>query len=192
LSQRADVFTPERRQAVIKRFFHSLADGGWLVVGPSETARDHYAQFVEVNFPGAVFYKKERKNRNPGDFEEKNLFYIPQNADLERELRDKASLPGRTDPVKETIVPPINEVLVKDNNQKTFPNAYEAALALYGQGYYAAALEKILEGGKHSLEARRWPCWHEFMPIKGELAEAQKWCAQAIVADKLIRVFTIS
>lgn len=61
-------FSPERAQAVISNFWHSLVEGGWLVVSPAETSNTLFSQFAAIEFPGATLYRKKAMPRfeHPG------------------------------------------------------------------------------------------------------------------------------
>lgn len=52
-------FTPAQIRGVIGRLHKALVDGGWLVVSPSETSQALFGRFAQVNFPGAVLYRKQ-------------------------------------------------------------------------------------------------------------------------------------
>ncbi len=43
---------------IANRFYQCLPNGGWLIVGPSETHLEIYRQFQTVNFNGATVYQK--------------------------------------------------------------------------------------------------------------------------------------
>lgn len=44
--------------AVVDRFYNTLTDGGWLVVGHSELSLNVYRQFQTRNFPNTVLYQR--------------------------------------------------------------------------------------------------------------------------------------
>lgn len=52
-------FVEEHRTQVITQFYNSLVNGGHLVVGVSEAALVQNNNFTMVNYPGAIFYKKD-------------------------------------------------------------------------------------------------------------------------------------
>src|SRR5262249_29201115 len=52
-------FVPEHADRIVERFYQSLSDPGWLIVSASETSHISYRQFEVVNFPGAVFFRKD-------------------------------------------------------------------------------------------------------------------------------------
>lgn len=51
-------FTPAQAGKVIGNLHHTLVDGGWLVVSPSEASPALFPRFVSVNVPGAVLFRK--------------------------------------------------------------------------------------------------------------------------------------
>ncbi len=52
-------FSQARVKQVVSALYLCLVEGGWLVVSPVETSQVLFSQFIAVNFPGAIFYKKE-------------------------------------------------------------------------------------------------------------------------------------
>lgn len=52
-------FDTEHEKNVIQNLYRSLVEGGWLIVSPSETSHLLFSQFVTVNFPEVVIYKKD-------------------------------------------------------------------------------------------------------------------------------------
>lgn len=55
--------TPETIAEVARRFYATLADGGWLVVGPSDPLLDRYAPFDVIVTDRGVFLRKPDKTR---------------------------------------------------------------------------------------------------------------------------------
>jgi chemotaxis protein methyltransferase CheR len=49
---------PEQAKKVVHRLYHALADGGWLIVSPSETWQALFAPFQPVDIPGAILFRK--------------------------------------------------------------------------------------------------------------------------------------
>ena len=43
---------------IADRFYQCLSNGGWLIVGPSETHLEIYSKFQSLNFNGAIVYQK--------------------------------------------------------------------------------------------------------------------------------------
>lgn len=51
-------FTAPQMRKVVGKLYHALAEGGWLAVSPSEASQELFREFVPVNLPGAVLYRK--------------------------------------------------------------------------------------------------------------------------------------
>ncbi|TFZ08991.1 chemotaxis protein CheR [Ramlibacter humi] len=56
-------FRPERARATVARLRRSLADGGCLVVGPSEASQALFSRLAVENHPGAILYRKRSAPR---------------------------------------------------------------------------------------------------------------------------------
>ncbi|MCX6327909.1 MAG: tetratricopeptide repeat protein [Bacteroidia bacterium] len=54
-------FTKEWVNKISQDLFHSLSEDGWFVVSSSELSSQVFPQFTPVNFPGAVLYRKSKK-----------------------------------------------------------------------------------------------------------------------------------
>jgi chemotaxis protein methyltransferase CheR len=51
-------FTAAHISKLVENLRRSLVDEGWLVVSPSECSQTLFSQFVAVNFPGSILYRK--------------------------------------------------------------------------------------------------------------------------------------
>jgi chemotaxis protein methyltransferase CheR len=56
-------FTNDWVSKISQNLFHSLSEDGWFVVSSTELSSQVFPQFIPVNFPGAVLYRKT-KNRS--------------------------------------------------------------------------------------------------------------------------------
>jgi chemotaxis protein methyltransferase CheR len=54
-------FSPEGAAEVVEQFHGCLAEGGWLIVGASETSSQAFGAFETVPFDGPTLYQKPRK-----------------------------------------------------------------------------------------------------------------------------------
>jgi chemotaxis protein methyltransferase CheR len=54
-------FTSEWSAKIPQNFFNSLSDNGWLIVSSCELSSVMFPQYVPINYPGAVLYRKESK-----------------------------------------------------------------------------------------------------------------------------------
>jgi chemotaxis protein methyltransferase CheR len=53
-------FTEKWVSKISQNFFNSLSDDGWFVVSSAELSSHLFAQFISVNFPGAILYRKAK------------------------------------------------------------------------------------------------------------------------------------
>jgi chemotaxis protein methyltransferase CheR len=59
LCRNVTIYLPEPLiHNIANRFYQCLSNGGWLIVGPSETHLEIYRQFQMLNFHGAIVYQK--------------------------------------------------------------------------------------------------------------------------------------
>ena len=56
-------FEQEQMRRVIHHFHGALAEGGWLIVSPSEVSHNLYLPFETVSFTDAVFYRKNSSHQ---------------------------------------------------------------------------------------------------------------------------------
>ena len=183
-------FNSECQKKVIKKFYHSIIHGGWLVVSPSETSNVIFSQFEMVSFPGAILYRKDLYKKSGKKAGLKNDFEItapspaPQTpVNLSFEVRTPVSLPINTDKARladtsrkkqQEQVPLIQEHLV---------TSYEKALELFKKGRYSEAAENLVELAK--VDHKAITLLIRSYANQGELANALEWSEKAIEMDKL-------
>ena len=183
-------FAPDRVKKVIQNLYRSLVDGGWLIVSPIETLHVLYSQFVTVNFPDAILYKKDStKSQKVEDVISKGIPFYP--------LRDKTKVAFQPtfDIVQEqqlqvTLSQESRGYLhleVEEPKTTELPlDLYIEALALYERGRYGEATEKLIELFSHNQETpRATALLARAYANQGKLSKAREWCEKAIVADKL-------
>lgn len=176
-------FAPEQARKVVAHLHRSVVEGGWLIVSPSETSQAVFSEFVTVNFPGAILYKKGEHNASGADGS------APYDWQEPAQLWPPPSFP---------VVPEPEVSLARESNESALPAASESgtaereplpcdeALALYEQGHYAQAAEKLEallsqdtnSGSAMALLARVYA-------NQGRLPEALAWCERAVATDKL-------
>ncbi len=177
-------FGSERAKQVIHKFHLSLLDGGWLIVSPCETSHVLYRQFVAVNFPHAILYKKDSQQISVGSH---HRLEVPTQASLE----SISPMSFRAEPESQIrIVEPLKESAALDSaepkNPESEPALYSKCLFLYEQGFYEQAAEMLVtlvardssDGKAASLLARVYA-------NQGKLAEASRCAEQAVAADRM-------
>jgi chemotaxis protein methyltransferase CheR len=169
-------FAPEQANKVIQRLYRALVENGWLIVSPSEASHTLFSPFATVNFPGAIFYQK----RSHGSEGLKEL--ILQEITNPPLPGETLCYPQRTPETHAPFALESEERMAAEAQ----PTACEEALALYAQGHYAEAAERIaiwLE--EHPADATALALLARLYANQGKLAEALKWCEQASAADRL-------
>ncbi len=184
-------FTPGHAKKVIDNLNHSLVDDGWLIVSPSEASHVLFSQFTTVDFPGAILYRKDGNVPHTVEFlqvrpdKEANVS-LQTPAEFTTEIKPEVTFPGEH---KETLPKrPEPSISPAIEEQKTAGshNPYAEAWALYQQGRYAEAADRIL---KRIADDQKDPKAAHLLARayanQGRLTEALEWCEKAIAADKL-------
>jgi chemotaxis protein methyltransferase CheR len=179
-------FAPERVKRVAQNLYRSLIDGGWLIVSPSEASHVVFSQFATVNFPGTVLYQKDSNRSRIGPIEEAPSFRWID----EPNVAIQPTVHSVPEPAPEIILPSeAKEFPLKEEDlrmEEPRPDPYAGTAALYEQGRYAEASEKITELlSAHPDDAKLMALLAKIYANQGRLGEALEWCRKAIAADKL-------
>lgn len=171
-------FSPERIRKVAGNFYKTLVSSGWLIVSPVEMSRDLFPQYVSENIGGIFFYRKEARGTGIEPyFVPYDKTIIPLGTALRpaaSSLQPYISLPAISEPAPPPQIPPIPE-----------SSLYEEASALYEQGCYEAAIERLSALAAEDSTAQPMALMAKAYANQGKLAEALVWCKKAIAADKL-------
>ncbi|HCK99625.1 MAG TPA: hypothetical protein DHW42_05925 [Candidatus Marinimicrobia bacterium] len=179
-------FGLKERQEVLRRFYKSLINGGWIFVSPAEVSQRLFAQFVTVNFPGAILYKKvigqtEKVETQPGV--KKTSYQKPKqtpSVSMHRSVfrpGSESEATGR----KKTATGSLKKVL-PERAQVTYKDALDNFL----NGRYqeaVATLEQIIAQNENVIEAT--VLMAKTKANQGKLKEALEWCEKALSMDKL-------
>ena len=180
-------FASDRAKRVVENFRRSLVEGGWLIVSPSETSHILFSQFTPINFPGAILYRKAEFTKQVAETSSREPWIWFQESVAE-EIEPSIHV-GEID-----AEPPIADrpLLSLPELPKSKPalKPYQQALALYAQGCYADAAEKIsLILSENPNDAEAMALLARLFANQGKLREALEWCERAISADKLSPTF---
>ena len=169
-------FTQDRFRKVANGLYNSLVDGGYLIVSASELSMQNFPQFLSINVPGMVLYKKtSTKNKNRLNYTLEELSPGPvftpltsapnltlelmkiQPIEAEMEILKAEAIPYKPDPI------------------------LEETLNLYSQGDYTDVIDKLQKDDQTSDE--------RILLIKayanqGKLLDAIESCKSAIAVDK--------
>jgi len=183
-------FAPERAKQVVRKFHHALLDGGWLVVSPTETSHILYEQFVTVNFPGVIFYRKDSHRAEASvsyGLEEKT------EPSLQPVFAFSSAPPSDPEPV---IAEPEVEFVPTDTpgprTTETEPVPYAQALYYYEQGLYGEAVQmlSVLLTGEPG-NSKAMALLARVHANQGNLMEATRWCEKALAADRLSSTYHV-
>jgi len=96
LCRNVTIYFPEAvTRMVVDRFYNSLVDGGWLVIGHSEHSMSVYQRFTTRNFPDAILYRRLSEPQKP-----EGLFSSPASTPPVRSvLKTLSVLPKDTAPL---------------------------------------------------------------------------------------------
>lgn len=172
-------FSQVRVKQVVEALYLCLVDGGWLAVSPVETSHVLFSQFVAVNFPGAIFYKKDiARFQRIEEFIPEKIYCPPE------EIR-AAPLPVERIYIPE-IPPPQEKIKTAIEEQKAAePDAYKEALMLYRQGMYAQAVDKLIDLASQDHDTKAMVLLARAYANYGKSVSALEWCEKAIAIDRL-------
>lgn len=174
-------FTPERVKQCIDKLYRSLVDGGWLFVSPAEGSHILFSQFMPVNFSGVTLYRKVASFESQVSSSEAISPRFPS----EPATRNSQPATRSVEPETRNSQP---ETFF-DEAEKTAevqPTPPLDAEALYEQGRYAEAVEKLVGWvAQNQNDIHAMTLLARAYANQGKLAEALEWCERAVVADKL-------
>jgi chemotaxis protein methyltransferase CheR len=178
-------FAPELAKKVVQNLYHSLLDGGWLIVGSSELSQVLFPQFGTVNFADFILYKKQGtrvKSQRP----EIKAYEKEMKHDWLEIRNQDSGVRDQFEPICniQTLEPVISEP-TQDRCLGT-RDVYAEASALYEQGSYEEAANRLLEQfPEHQDNSKVIFLLARSLANLGRLAEALDWCEKAIAADTL-------
>lgn len=191
-------FSTKQVEKVISRFHQALLDDGWLVTASSETSHIFYSQYITVNFPGTILYKK-------GTYEAQGFSRIENGyQDTASRFDDESgSFPiSYMTPISATpnILPesiestaPVfeePETVTTQDDEAVIEKIYQEALQFYSQGRYEESIDLLLNSiSSNDSYPRIMTLLAKAYANRGELNHALSWCEKALSADKLNPVF---
>lgn len=181
-------FTPQQAWSVVRNLQNVLAEGGWLVVSPSEGAQAAFGQLRPVNFPGAILYRKEGKDDSPERMKQPGMLApLGETAEITPSPRE-AILPRMPPPstaASPETLPALPKIDPATNEPRPTPQA--AAVALYQQGRYAEAADTLTVAlAEHTLpDPQMFSLLARALANQGRLSDALTWCDRWVAAHKL-------
>lgn len=182
-------FEAQRAGSVIRRLYHALVDGGWLIVSACETSPDFFSPFITVYYPGTTLYRKDLAHSRTVEFssgpEETIVIHPPFVDDTPSAGESPLAIDfPYSEPQPESDFPARASLGVLQSPESE-NQVYNQALVLYGGGLYQKAAELLLELSSKSGDFRVLTLLARTLANQGKLAEAKEWCEKAVALDKL-------
>lgn len=196
-------FSQEITQQLIKKFYATLVDDGWFLVGHSEPSILFYQEFQAHTFPKAIFYQKQnRSNFSQGDVvaarkSDGRLKIPPQTSRLTdpqitKRLKQatarlnlvQTGMLSQAAPNKLGSTTLLREAVPE--TEKSAARLYEEAQLLVVQGRAEKAaliLENLLTENEHYAPA--FSLLARVYADMGQYTLARSWCQRAITKDSL-------
>jgi chemotaxis protein methyltransferase CheR len=180
-------------QDMINRFYQCLSDGGWLMVGPSESYFELYKQFQTFNFHGVTAYQRVPGTPLSSSVQTDALaphhihaVKIPQPAHFNKRWRASSSSPrtsvGVIAPAKDEAAPaPPSQ---KEVDADEWDDLYHRGEEFMKQHRYDEARQCFLSclSSKDSSITAQYKM-ARLEANAGRLNEARKWAEQALHLD---------
>jgi chemotaxis protein methyltransferase CheR len=180
-------FAVEQIKKTVQKLHAALAEGGWLVVSPSDALDALFSPLVRENFTGAVFYqRRELAPPIPRAGAGNPLLRSPE---LQRRVEEVQKQYGASpaDPSRSDLSspPPAAPNAIRKRIQQ--PGAQSGArLRLYKKGNDGAAEKEALRLlALDSQTSQTTMLLARMYANQGKLAEARQWCERAIAADRM-------
>ncbi|HEV8430054.1 MAG TPA: CheR family methyltransferase [Pyrinomonadaceae bacterium] len=172
-------FSPAQARRVVTNLYRALVDGGWLVVSPSETSQTLFKQFLTVNFPGSIVYRRAstriKNHQMPVPIDNVPVRF---NHSTDVVVVQAPSTPVFTE---QEVSSSITET------EKIGATTLEVALSFYEHGEYAEAVKTLLgtanEGA--AIDSKTFSLLTRALADQGKLADALLWCDRWVEAEKL-------
>jgi chemotaxis protein methyltransferase CheR len=188
-------FVPEQAGKVIQNLHRSLAKGGWLFVSSGEPSPALHSLFVIEKFADTLLYRKDtEKSRKIMDAVLTGPVYPHFPEEVEVPLQgDSPPLPVDFEsyPKPEISLPvePPKSLLPNDEPPKAAESPlslYQEASALYEQGSYEKAIEKLLQAvSSRDGSSKAMMLLARAYANQGRLYDALAWCEKAAAGEKL-------
>ncbi|MEW6237704.1 MAG: CheR family methyltransferase [Candidatus Omnitrophota bacterium] len=174
-------FSPEQARKAVDKFYHSLIEGGWLIVSPCELSPVLFSSFLAVHFPDSILYRKVSQSARTA------VFFPEKKEETTAETAFLGEWPNESDFEIDSI-----------------PNAADSSLKRIMEPERPAQQPASLEerGNWPKQEPRGEAESNERLPLdqggamenarlartcanQGRLQEALEWCEKAVAANRV-------
>lgn len=178
-------FDEATNRKVVERFYASLDDTGWLVVGHAEPSQAIFHQFTARNFPGAILYQKPEVENPLLDTQA----VVPAPFSFDFSPRpEKPVVPAFSAPTA-VKAPPAVVARPAGHLQKLPPPPPEiqSAMALYEAGRLDEALQQLTAQAQANPNAI-WPPYliAKLYANRREFKQAEPWIDRVLALEPLL------
>lgn len=199
-------FMPKSAKEIGEKFYRTLHDDGWLVVGASETSHILFPDYISVTFPGAILY---RKDSNFGFDDSDITTFIPQK--LKHSLTDSeisfdtADIgkddillnDGRKDLLKNVLTDNLLEKIKSGESESIKEDKavikeiieedsiYDKAIEYYNQGKYVTSIEILKKLSEEKRNAKELMLISKNYANLGDIKNALEWCEFSLQKEQL-------
>ncbi len=192
LCRNVTIYFPEVvTRMVVDRFYNTLLDGGWLVIGHSEHSLSIYQRFSSRNFPDAILYQRlsePPRQESRTELRFPTLPSIPVKNPLPRSILTTLSIsPAVPQTPARTLPPTVNQSGLPGGMENPAQgNEYEEAQSLMSLGRVDQARDLLLRWlSKTPNHAPACALLGTAYADLGNWPEAERWCQLAIGLDRL-------
>ncbi len=175
-------FSRKQAKKVIDRFYRSLSEGGYLVLGPCESRIAQDSNFQAISFNNTIVFKKETE--------------LSRSTNLRIDRRPDYCVQVGTysSPVVAASPPLALSVVDTQEPRPSVSVLYKDAVAHYKRGNYQKAVERLskclqapilAENEKAGLTIGVMMMLARISANQGEMMEALQWCHRLEQEDKL-------
>ncbi|MBI5181110.1 MAG: tetratricopeptide repeat protein [Nitrospirae bacterium] len=179
-------FSREATNEVINKFYNSLNEGGYLLVGHSEHFSEYYKKFAVRAFPHTIVYQRletplssQQQGMNQlGSYPGLTTAFkgvVFRNAQKETLVIEKGYPSGPLHPQKARKASDSEETII-----------FQEAVQLIKENKYDEAAERLVEILElNPMNARACVMLAQISANRGDVQTALKWCEEAIKIDNL-------
>ncbi len=160
----------------------ALGAGGWLAVSACEASKSLFSGFAEVNFPGAIWFRK-RGTAGHGSAFAASPAMVAFPADAPPFLSPPPPPAPQAQPAEPLDEAPAMKVEVETQAE---PDRLAGLEAMYGERRYGEVADRLLDMARmEALSARAHSLLARALAHQGRLSDALGWCERWIALDKL-------
>ena len=193
-------FMPQSAKEIGEKFYNTLHEDGWLIVGASEASHILFPDYISVTFPGAILY---RKDSNFGVDDSDITTFIPHRINKTfQEIKgdtdfveqdeilsnnDKQNILNsllRNRPLEENI---IGKEKKYEETREVIPEVtpYEEAVELYNQGKYSSSIDLLQQVPEEKRKAEELMLISKSFANLGDIEKALQWCEYSLQMEQL-------